>query len=125
MPEHRPRRTILSVDDHELVRVGLRQVIGQHFADRFHVAEAHNLEQALRFLDERADEVFLLLLDLNLGDAKIASAKSYEIADEPMREVSDLNDGDVMQIKQRELASDGRWTFPAASVSAVEVVLAA
>ncbi|AOS81718.1 MULTISPECIES: response regulator transcription factor [Hydrogenophaga] len=70
MPEHRPRRTILSVDDHELVRVGLRQVIGQHFADRFHVAEAHNLEQALRFLDERADEVFLLLLDLNLGDTR-------------------------------------------------------
>lgn len=64
-------------------------------------------------------------LDLILGDAKIASAKSYEIADEPMREVSDLNDGDVMQIKQRELANDGRWTFPAASVSAVEVVLAA
>jgi DNA-binding NarL/FixJ family response regulator len=70
MPEHRPRRTILSVDDHELVRVGLRQVIGQHFADRFHVAEAHSLEQALRFLEECADEVFLLLLDLNLGDTR-------------------------------------------------------
>lgn len=70
MPELRLRRTILSVDDHELVRVGLRQVIGQHFGERFHVAEAHSLEQALRYLEESTDEVFLMLLDLNLGDTR-------------------------------------------------------
>lgn len=64
-------------------------------------------------------------IDVNLGDAKIAAATSFEIADEPMREVSDLNDGDVMQIHKRGLARDGRWSFPAASVSAVEVELAA
>lgn len=63
-------RTLLTVDDHELVRVGLRQVIVQRFADRFQVEEAHNLEQALRFLQHRAEEVFLLLLDLNLGDTR-------------------------------------------------------
>lgn len=70
MSEQQQPRTLLVVDDHELVRVGLRQVIAQRFADRFHVEEAHSLEQALSFLERRADEVFLLLLDLNLGDAR-------------------------------------------------------
>lgn len=70
MSEQQQPRTLLVVDDHELVRVGLRQVIVQRFADRFPVEEAHSLAQALSFLERRADEVFLLLLDLNLGDAR-------------------------------------------------------
>lgn len=70
MSDTRQRRTILSIDDHELVRVGLRQVIVQHFGDRFDVADAHSLEQALLFLKHGADDVFLLLLDLNLGDTR-------------------------------------------------------
>lgn len=67
-----PQRTpiLLTVDDHELVRMGLRQLIVQRFADRFQVAEANNLEQALLFLKQRAEDVFLLLLDLNLGDTR-------------------------------------------------------
>lgn len=69
-PAQQPPRTILAVDDHELVRVGLRQVIVQQFPDRFHVAEAPNLEEALLFLKQRAADVFLLLLDLNLGDTR-------------------------------------------------------
>ncbi|WP_171019985.1 response regulator transcription factor [Hydrogenophaga sp. 2FB] len=70
MSDQQRRRTILTVDDHELVRVGLRQVIVQHFADRFNVEDAQSLEQALVFLKQRAEEVFLLLLDLNLGDTR-------------------------------------------------------
>lgn len=70
MSENQRGKTILAVDDHELVRLGLRQVIVQHFADRFQVADAHSLEQALRCLKERAEQVFLLLLDLNLGDTR-------------------------------------------------------
>jgi alpha-L-arabinofuranosidase len=64
-------------------------------------------------------------LGLALGDAKIASATSFEIVDDPMIEVSDLNDSKVMQIRKRSLAADGRWTIPPASVSAIEVELAA
>ncbi|MGD9635015.1 MAG: alpha-L-arabinofuranosidase C-terminal domain-containing protein [Pirellulales bacterium] len=64
-------------------------------------------------------------LGLNLGDAKIAAATSFEIADDPMVEVSDLNDAKVMQIRQRTLGKDGRWSIPPASVSAIEVELAA
>lgn len=70
MSEHQRRMTILAVDDHELVRMGLRQLIVQHFADRFHVAEAHSLETALLLLKESAEDIFLLLLDLNLGDTR-------------------------------------------------------
>ncbi len=70
MPQEQRPRTLLSVDDHELVRLGLRQVIAQHFGERFELAEAHSLEQALRFLEHRAHEVLLVLLDLNLGDAR-------------------------------------------------------
>jgi DNA-binding NarL/FixJ family response regulator len=70
MPDTDRRPTVLAVDDHELVRVGLRQVIVQHFGDRFHVADAPSLEQALVFLKQRAEDVFLLLLDLNLGDTR-------------------------------------------------------
>ena len=63
-------QTLLLVDDHELVRVGLRQVLVQHFADRFVVADAQSLEQALVLLKERAADVSLVLLDLNLGDTR-------------------------------------------------------
>ncbi|HEY8605586.1 MAG TPA: response regulator transcription factor [Noviherbaspirillum sp.] len=66
----RGARTILAVDDHELVRVGLRSVLLQHFGERFQVEEAQSLEQALVFLKDHADEVFLLLLDLHLGDTR-------------------------------------------------------
>lgn len=70
MSDNQHRRTILAVDDHELVRMGLRQVIVQHFADRFNVADAHSLDQALQFLTLHAEDVCLLLLDLNLGDTR-------------------------------------------------------
>ena len=50
--------------------MGLRQVIVQHFAERFNVADAHSLEQALLFLKEHTEDVCLLLLDLNLGDTR-------------------------------------------------------
>jgi len=64
------RETLLLVDDHELVRLGLRQVIVQHFADRFQLAEATTLEEALLYLKQHGDGVCLLLLDLNLGDTR-------------------------------------------------------
>ena len=63
--------------------------------------------------------------ELNLGGAKIAAANSFEIVDDPEIEVSELNDSEVMQEHMRQLANDGRWSFPAASVSAVEIELVA
>lgn len=59
-----------------------------------------------------------------LDGASIQAAVAFQIADDPMIEVSDLNSSEVMQIEQRELAVDGKWSFPSASVTAVEVELA-
>ncbi|BBO34659.1 alpha-L-arabinofuranosidase C-terminal domain-containing protein [Lacipirellula parvula] len=61
--------------------------------------------------------------ELNLAGATIKRATAFEIADDPMVEVSDLNSDDVMQIAERTLSNDGKWEFPAASVSAVEIEL--
>ncbi len=63
--------------------------------------------------------------NLDLPGATIAQATAFEIADDPMVEVSDLNSTTVMQIHKRQLASGAPWEFPAASVTAVEVELAA
>jgi alpha-N-arabinofuranosidase len=62
---------------------------------------------------------------LQLPEARVAKATAYEIVEEPMTEVSELNSSAVMQIKSRELPTGARWEFPPASVSAVEVELAA
>jgi alpha-L-arabinofuranosidase len=62
--------------------------------------------------------------NMKIPGARIERATAYEIVDDPMIEVSDLNSGSVMQIGKRELASDGAWQFPAASVSAIEVKIA-
>ena len=62
---------------------------------------------------------------LALSGVGVASATAFEIADDPMIEVSELNSSEIMQINKRQLAADGHWEFPAASVTAVEVELAA
>jgi alpha-N-arabinofuranosidase len=62
---------------------------------------------------------------LAMLEGAVASATAFEIADDPMVEVSELNSRRVMQVRTRALAATGEWTFPAASVTAVEVQLAA
>jgi alpha-N-arabinofuranosidase len=62
---------------------------------------------------------------LNAEGLESAKAMCFEIVDDPMVEVSELNSDSVMQVKRRELPPQGRWEFPAASVSAVEIELAA
>ncbi|MBL0919896.1 MAG: response regulator transcription factor [Hydrogenophaga sp.] len=110
MPDTPPRRTILAVDDHELVRVGLRQVIAQHFGDRFEFADAHSLEQALLHLQHGADRVFLLLLDLNLGDTRgLAGLRllRQRYPDLPIVVVSGTQDALVRD----EALAHGAWAY--------------
>jgi alpha-L-arabinofuranosidase len=82
------------------------------------------------------DKVFLHVVNTNrtgsvaaqlsLGDGRaISRAIAFEVADDPMVEVSSLNHREVMQQKERKLAADGNWSFPPASVTAVEVEMAA
>jgi alpha-L-arabinofuranosidase len=60
-----------------------------------------------------------------LGGAAIERATAFEIAEDPMTEVSNLNSSKVMLETKKPLDPGGAWAFPAASVTAVEVELAA
>jgi alpha-L-arabinofuranosidase len=63
---------------------------------------------------------------LGLEGATIAAATAFEIVEgDPLAEVSSLNSSEVMQIAEKSLDPQGAWSFPAASVTAVEVELAA
>lgn len=64
------KTTILTVDDHELVRLGVRTALTSHFGTRFEVDDAPSLESALAWLKERAEKTLVLLLDLHLGDTR-------------------------------------------------------
>jgi alpha-N-arabinofuranosidase len=55
----------------------------------------------------------------------VRTGRVFEIAEDPAVEVSYLNDADVMQARQKPFASDGVWEFPAASVSVLELEIAA
>jgi alpha-N-arabinofuranosidase len=55
---------------------------------------------------------------------QLQSGRVFEIADDPMVEVTLLNSADVMRVTEKAMASATDWEFPAASVSAVEIKLA-
>jgi alpha-L-arabinofuranosidase len=60
-----------------------------------------------------------------LSEGAVRGSRAFTIADDPMVEVSELNSDSVMQVSERELPLHKPWEFPAASVTAVEVKLAA
>lgn len=67
-----PARGILVVDDHDLVRLGLRAMLMSHAGSAglpLEVLEARSLQHALEVYRTRRDEIALVLLDLNLPDA--------------------------------------------------------
>ena len=61
---------------------------------------------------------------LSVADERITGGRVFQIADDPMVEISPLNSAQVMKTVEKPLPQDGVWDFPAASVSAVEVELA-
>ena len=60
---------------------------------------------------------------IGIGAEPARSGRTFEIAADPAVEVSYLNAADVMRTVEKPLAADGRWEFPAASVSALEVAI--
>lgn len=99
-----------------------------------HAIEVVNAPESLDVVASRTNnKVFLHVVnthrtksssvELTLSQQKISSATGYQIVDDPMVEVSELNSADVMRIEQIKLSSAGRWSFPAASVTAVEIEL--
>jgi DNA-binding NarL/FixJ family response regulator len=67
----RPVAKVLIVDDHDLVRVGLRAVMGEEIDEQLGIAwcEAVNLEDAITLIQNEPG-IDLVLLDLNLADSK-------------------------------------------------------
>ncbi|HVR51117.1 MAG TPA: response regulator transcription factor [Pseudorhodoferax sp.] len=61
---------LLVVDDHALVRMGVRSLVEQQFPGRYQVEEAGTLEQGLALLCAPQHRIVLVLLDLQLPDAK-------------------------------------------------------
>jgi alpha-N-arabinofuranosidase len=55
---------------------------------------------------------------------QIQSGRVFEIADDPMVEVSYLNSAEVMRVVEKAIGDVAAWEFPAASVSVVELKLA-
>ena len=63
---------ILVVDDHDLVRLGLRTLVQSHAASsgyNVEVFEARTLQDALALYEARQPQIGLVLLDLHLPDA--------------------------------------------------------
>jgi len=57
---------------------------------------------------------------LQIGGMKITGGRVFEIADDPMREI-DETAPELFSPTMHPLPANGRWRFPAASVTAVEV----
>lgn len=64
-----PTRKVLLVDDHELVRIGVKTTYGELLGMPIEWFEATTLEEAVRVYREHGD-IDAVLLDLNLADCK-------------------------------------------------------
>lgn len=64
-----PMRKVLLVDDHELVRIGVKSTYGELLGTAIQWVEAVTLEEAVRVYREHRD-IDAVLLDLNLADCK-------------------------------------------------------
>jgi DNA-binding NarL/FixJ family response regulator len=61
---------LLIIDDHLLVRLGVQTLVAQHFEGRLVIEEAGTLEQGLALLQRARAQIVLVVLDLQLPDAK-------------------------------------------------------
>jgi hypothetical protein len=62
---------------------------------------------------------------LQVAGSTVRRGRVFEIAEDPTVELSYLNGGDVMKTVEKPMSGGATWEFPAASVSAVELEIAA
>lgn len=91
---------VLVVDDHDLIRLGLRALLGQRADVRLH--EARTLQEAL-VLYHRGD-IDLVLLDLHLPDAHGLTGLTTWLQQHPHARVVVLSGDSDPQMAQRALA---------------------
>jgi alpha-L-arabinofuranosidase len=107
-----------------------RRHVGSHFV------QVHGAPAGLDVVASRRDDTVFLHVANTLRTRSVAATlrieghgspagRVFEITAEPTEEVSYLNSADVMKTTERALAPGAAWEFPPASVSAVELNLAA
>ncbi len=94
---------LLIVDDHSLVRIGVRALVTAHFDNRFVVAEASTLDDGLRQLRHAGSPVALLLLDLQLPDAKGFAGLQIVLRDHPEVPVVVLSGAQDPRVREEAL----------------------
>jgi DNA-binding NarL/FixJ family response regulator len=101
-------RGLLVVDDHELLRLGLRTLVQSHAAASGQVVqvfEARSLQQALALYGDHAAEIALVLLDLHLPDAHGLSGLMSFVARYPQARVVVLSGVSDPALVREALAS--------------------
>jgi DNA-binding NarL/FixJ family response regulator len=85
-----PHTGLLVVDDHDLVRLGLRTLVQSHATSsgqEMQVFEARNVRDALTLYRDHHDDIGLVLLDLHLPDAHGLSGLASFMASFPFAHV--------------------------------------
>ncbi|MFT3717139.1 response regulator transcription factor [Pseudorhodoferax sp.] len=103
-----PARRLLVVDDHALVRLGVRTLVAQQFPGQFEVAEAGTLEQGLAQLRAAPGGIALVLLDLQLPDAKGFAGLRILRRDHPGVPVVVLSGAQDVRIREEALRLGAR-----------------
>lgn len=81
------RAKLLVVDDHELVRIGIRSVLESLGEDALEILEATNLHDAMQVYRETPD-ISLVLLDLNMPDCRGLHGLKQFIGSFPLAQVA-------------------------------------
>lgn len=119
MPEVPAPERVLIVDDHSLVRDGLRTILAVSFPE-CDILEADSFEEALDNL-QRADEIDLVLLDLNIPDVNRLSGLKQLRADFPSTPVVMVT-GVTDPIIMRDALAAGAAGFVPKSLSRQAIV---
>lgn len=112
MPDHAARpdavRRLLVIDDHALVRMGVRTLVAQQFPAQYEVDEAGTLEQGLALLSDAGGRIALVLLDLQLPDAKGFAGLRILARDHPKVPVVVLSGAQDARIRDEALRLGAR-----------------
>lgn len=122
------KHKLLIVDDHGLVRAGLRPIIKDAINDECEILEAESLEAALDIIGKQGDTLDLVLLDLTLPDAQSLVALERvreQFPNVPVAVLSGQNDTNLIQSAYRMNISGFiiKNAKPEILVSAVRLIL--
>lgn len=101
-------RRLLVIDDHALVRMGVRTLVAQQFPAQYEVDEAGTLEQGLALLAQARGRIALVLLDLQLPDAKGFAGLRILARDHPQVPVVVLSGARDARIREEALRLGAR-----------------